>query len=56
MYVLGTVHSDTMARAHFIVAYEITSERKDSQFQRPVQPDAQASYEALVDHDNEKMV
>ena len=42
-----------MARAHFIVAYEITSERI---FQRPVHPDAQASYEALVDHDNENIV
>ena len=32
------------------------NQRKDSQFQRPVHPDAQASYEALVDHDNENIV
>jgi len=32
------------------------NQRKNSQFQRPIQPDAQASYEALVDHDNEHIV
>ena len=32
------------------------NQRENSQFQRPVHPDAQASYEALVDHDNENIV
>ena len=32
------------------------NQRKDSQFQRPVHPDAQASYEALIDHYIENIV
>ena len=32
------------------------NQRENSQFQRPVHPDTQASYEALVDHDNENIV
>ena len=53
MYVLGTVHRDMMVRVHLLLAYGTTRGRI---VQRPIHPDVQASYEALVYHDNENIV